>query len=394
MIYKGLRILSHPSKPLLWWHKQRDVIDFDPPYQRKGRLWSRSDKAYLIDSIINGFDIPKLYMADFQMGGMELNRSGKEYAIIDGKQRFEAVFDFFDHTLTLNADFIWRRDTSLKLGGLSLRDLRNSYPEIADAFETETFDVMSVVTDNADDINELFVRLNRSKPLSGAEIRNAMIGAVPELIRNVAKHELFTDYIRFSTKRAGDFNAAAKIVLFEYRGSPASTKKSDLDTFAQLPRIERETLDLAGNHCLTHLDSMTEVFLPRDTLLASAGVFPVYYWLVRMTPRSLHPYIREFLVHFEAERTEARARAARDETLVDEKDYVYSRYDTFNRSTDDRRSHLGRLGILASNFDDWLRERRATIPILELDRRLRELRVAVRDQADDGDRELGDTSII
>jgi hypothetical protein len=385
MIYKGLRILSHPSKPLVWWYKQRDVIDFDPPYQRKGRLWSRSDKAYLIDSIINGFDIPKLYMADFQMGGSELNQSGKEYAIIDGKQRFEAVFDFFDHTLTLNADFVWRRDPNLKLGGLSLRDLRNSYPEIADAFETETFDVMSVITDDAEDINELFVRLNRSKPLSGAEIRNAMIGAVPDMIREVAKHELFTDYIRFSTKRAGDFNAAAKIVLFEYRDSPASTKKSDLDAFAKLPRVDLERLNLAGNHCLTHLDSMTEIFLPRDALLASAGVFPVYYWFVRVAPSGLYPYIREFLVQFETERAEARARAARNESLSEEKDYVYSRYDTFNRSTDDRRSHLGRLGILTSLFDEWVRQRQPAGEVQNLDRRLRELRSTVQRQIDASD---------
>jgi Protein of unknown function DUF262 len=381
MIYKGLRILSHPSKPLLWWYKQRQVIDFDPPYQRKGRLWSRSDKAYLIDSIINGFDVPKLYMADFQMGGMELNRTGKEYAIIDGKQRFEAVFDFFDQTLTLNDDFVWRRDQTLKLGGLSLKDLRNGYPDIADAFETETFDVMSVITDDPDDINELFVRLNRSKPLSGAEIRNAMIGAVPDMIRSVAKHELFTDYIRFSTKRAGDFNAAAKITLFEYRGSPASTKKSDLDAFAKLPRVDAEKLDLAGNHCLTYLDAMTQVFLPRDELLASAGVFPVYYWLVRLAHPMLYQYLREFLVYFESERALARARAARNEKGIDERSVVFSRYDTLNRSTDDRRSHVGRLGILTSMFGMWLRQKPSGIVNGDIIQLMGELQIAVDRQS-------------
>lgn len=330
------------------------MIDFDPPYQRKGRLWSQSDKAYLIDSIINGFDVPKLYMADFQMGGVELNASGKEYAIIDGKQRFEAVFDFFDNKITLNSDFVWRRDKSLNLGGLSLRDLRNSYPDIADAFETETFDVMSVVTDNSDDINELFVRLNRSKPLSGAEIRNALVGDIPDLIRMIAKHEIFTDYIKFSTKRAGDYNAAAKIALFEYRGTPSSTKKSDLDSFANLSKYDKERLDLSGNHALTHLDRMTEVFLPRDELLSSAGVFPVYYWLVRASSTNVHPYLREFLVQFETRRNEARERAATNNLDPDGSDYVYARYDTLNRSTDDRRSHLGRLRILAVEFSKWL----------------------------------------
>lgn len=378
MIYKGLRILAHPSKPLVWWYKQRDVIEFDPPYQRKGRLWSKSDKAYLIDSIINGFDIPKLYVADFQMGGFELNSSRKEYAIIDGKQRFEAVFDFFDNGLVLNADFKWRRDPNLNLGGLSLKDLRNNYPDIADAFETETFDVMSVVTDDEEDINELFVRLNRSKPLSGAEIRNAMIGAVPDMIRGVARHEIFTSYIRFSTKRAGDFNAAAKIVLFEYRGGPASTKKSDLDAFAQQSKVDYERLDLAGNHCLTHLDSMSEVFLPRDELLSSAGVFPVYYWFVRVTPPSYYRYLREFLVNFENERSDARTRVAANEPQS-EKDFVFSRYDTFNRSTDDRRSHLGRLEILVDVFADWFRDRVGSDSGHEFSRRLREMRDRVRE---------------
>jgi uncharacterized protein with ParB-like and HNH nuclease domain len=60
----------------------------DPPYQRRGRLWSLTDKAYLIDSILNGYDIPKFYVADFTWGKSALNRRKLPYAIIDGKQRF------------------------------------------------------------------------------------------------------------------------------------------------------------------------------------------------------------------------------------------------------------------------------------------------------------------
>ena len=55
---------------------------------------------------------------------------------------------------------MWRIDRSLKLGGLSLKDLRSRHSQVAEAFETETIDIMSVVTDNEDDINELFVRLH------------------------------------------------------------------------------------------------------------------------------------------------------------------------------------------------------------------------------------------
>lgn len=228
-----MRITNHPSKPLVWWYNRRDTIDMDPTYQRRGRLWSISDKAYLINSFINGFDIPKLYVADFQLGDSKLNKKRLPYAIIDGKQRFEAIFDFFDGKLVLNDDFVYRLNPSLQLGGLSLKDLKMNYAKIAETFETETVDVMSVTTNNEEEINELFVRLNRSKPLTGAEIRNAMVGPVTDIIRNVARHSFFTDIIRFSTKRAADFNTAAKILLIEYEGKIVNTKKNDLDSFAK-----------------------------------------------------------------------------------------------------------------------------------------------------------------
>ncbi len=68
------QILKLEPKPLIWWASQRTKIDMKPDYQREGRLWSRADKAYLIDSILNGYDIPKIYMADFTVGVAKLNR--------------------------------------------------------------------------------------------------------------------------------------------------------------------------------------------------------------------------------------------------------------------------------------------------------------------------------
>ena len=58
-------VRSFESKTLAWWRSRKQQIDMDRPYQRRGRLWSKADKAYLINSIINGFDVPKFYVADF-----------------------------------------------------------------------------------------------------------------------------------------------------------------------------------------------------------------------------------------------------------------------------------------------------------------------------------------
>lgn len=351
MAHKILRITLHPSKPLVWWYAHRSSIDMNPSYQRRGRLWSQSDKAYLIDSIINGFDVPKLYLADFQMGESQLNKSKLPYAIIDGKQRLEAIFDFFDEKLVLNDDFKWRVDPSVDLGGLSLRDLKSNHPSVAEAFETETVDIMSVVTNDEADINELFVRLNRSKPLTGAEIRNAMLGPVPDVIRNVARHSFFSENIRFSVKRAGDFNAAAKIVLFEYENKMTSTKKKDLDAFSSPAKLDKAILELAGRRTLDVLDNMQEVFLPQDELLASAGVLPVYYWLVRQSNAETQSILRQFLIAFERERNDARKQQISGASIHAHP--VYARYDAFNRSTNDVGSHTGRFEILKSELVKW-----------------------------------------
>ncbi|MGR9151397.1 DUF262 domain-containing protein [Rhizobium leguminosarum] len=345
------KVSQHQTKTLIWWFNNRNLIDMSPPYQRKGRLWSSSDKAYLIDSILNGFDIPKLYLADFQYKDSVLNMSRLPYAIIDGKQRFEAVFDFFENRLVLNPDFVWRKDPSLKLGGLSLRDIRKSYPPVAEAFDNESWDIMSVIAENEDDINDLFVRLNRSKTLTGAEIRNAMIGPVTDITRKVADHPFFEENIRFSTKRAGDLNAAAKVLMFEYYDKLMSTKKNDLDKFAQEKNLQPDRLELAGRRSLDTLTTMQEVFLPRDPLLSSSGLFPVYYWIVRELGGSEIVPLREFLVSFEKERKENRE----SQKVTDDLDNELSRFDTLNRSTNDLGSHSGRVQILLSRYRAWLK---------------------------------------
>jgi hypothetical protein len=351
---RKLKITPHKPMTLVWWYNHRKEIDFSPPYQRRGRLWSADDKAYLIDSIINGFDVPKLYVADFQFGQSPLNQSKLPYAIIDGKQRLEAVFDFFDNNLVLRSDFVYRKDNNLKLAGLSLKDLKRNYPKVAEEFENASLDIMSVFAENDLDINEIFVRLNKSKPLTGAEIRNAATGPVPKLIRTLASHDFFLENIKFSVTRGADLNAAAKMLLFEYTESVTSTKKNDLDVFTA-GKVVREKLELAGRRAIDTLTAMTEIFIPKDILLSSAGVVPVYYWFVRGIRPVQQKKVREFLVEFEAARK--RNREMQKEDDGDALHRGFARFDTLNRSTNDLQSHKGRVEILNESFRHWSRHK-------------------------------------
>jgi hypothetical protein len=352
---KKFKVTKFDNKTISWWNMRRSKIDMDPPYQRRGGLWSDTDKAYLIDSILNEYDVPKLYIADFTWGNSELNVKKLPYAIIDGKQRLEAIFDFYDGKVVLNDDFLYLENPKLKLGGLGYKDLQKNHKEIADEFDNYNLSVMSVLADDEEPINELFVRLNRSKALTGAEVRNAMSGPTPKLIRNLSKHNFFTTNIRFNVKRGQDQNAAAKLLLFEYYNDFRETTKIHLDRFVKFTANEpREKIELSGRHVLDVLVDISNIFLPKDKILISAGIIPVYYWLVKNSKAKNYSLIRKFLMQFEEQRRKNRELVRKNPNSKDI-NILFVEYDNFNRSTNNQQSHKERYRILKISFDNWLK---------------------------------------
>jgi hypothetical protein len=347
-------VSTFDPKTLSWWFDERESIDFDPPYQRRGNIWSELDKQFLIDSILNGYDIPKVYVADFAFGNSSLNKTGKQYAVIDGKQRLNAIFDFFAGRLVLADDFVWSKDPSLKLGGLSFKDLLSNHPKVASKFANNGLTVMRVITDEEPKINELFVRLNKGKALTGAELRNAMKGVVPGYIRSIGEHDFFKSRIAFSSNRRQADNVAAKLLLLEFRGVPVDTKKMHLDRMVK-DGIQAEAkaaeFEQATKRVLRHLDLMTSVFSERDALLKSQGPVTVYYWLIRQIQSSEIPRLREFLVYFNSARVDNRI-MARHGNL--ETNQALLGYDILDRSTNDQRSIEGRSNLLLRSFQNWL----------------------------------------
>jgi uncharacterized protein with ParB-like and HNH nuclease domain len=91
------------NKSISWILSQKKYINFSPAYQRRGNVWGREQKQLLIDSIINGYDIPKLY---FQFMPQDVNATEiYNYAVIDGKQRLEAILDFVEDRIAISKDF-------------------------------------------------------------------------------------------------------------------------------------------------------------------------------------------------------------------------------------------------------------------------------------------------
>ncbi len=294
-------------------------------------------------------------MADFTIGPADLNKSSRQFAVIDGKQRFEAIFDFIDGHITLDPAFVLSSDPALSLGGLSYTDLVAQHPKVASRFDNYNLTVMTVVTDEEGKINELFVRLNRNKTLTGPEIRNAMQGIVPERIRDLSSHRFFQSRIAFDTKRSQDLDIAAKFLLVEFWGRLQDTKRATLDGFVERG-LEADAKPAQFSRAATRvkgvMKTMCQVFLPRDPLLRSQGQLVPYYWLVRNTAAEWHSQIRPFLVAFEEERKRNRI-LAKDPARASEQNPELSQYDQFNRSINDQVSIEGRFEILSRRFDDF-----------------------------------------
>ena len=335
------------ARTLSWWSDERKNLDLAPPYQRRGRIWSTSEKAFLIDSILNGYDIPKIYIADFTYFASTLNAGKRLYAVIDGRQRFEAFFDFFDDRVPLADSFILIEDPTIVLARLTYSELKARHPRVASKFENFNLSVMSVITDDEARINDLFVRLNSSKPLTGAEVRNAMAGDVPRLIRQITEHLFFSQKVAFNVSRRQDQNAAAKLLLLEYRGALVDTKKFNLDRFVSEALLSESTsIGAAADRVTRILDRIAPLFRDRDPALKLATGLPVYYWYFRNNPTS-GDTVECIRLFEEARRRNKKAASTGSSESVDE---LLQAYDYFNRSPDDATSHERRYQILLARL--------------------------------------------
>ena len=210
---------------------ERDIIDLQPDYQRLGNIWSIPKKQLLIDSIINEYDIPKIYFHEKYPV-----IDGKKYAVIDGRQRLEAIFEFIQGTFSLSDNIEYNRDRNIKLANLSYKELGEIYPQIKINFDSFVLPIIVIQTEDLDLIEDMFSRLNDGVLLNAAEKRNALGGQVISNLRELIKNEFFTSRLKISNKRFQHFEIAARFLLIEDRltkNLAIDTSKGFLDKFVK-----------------------------------------------------------------------------------------------------------------------------------------------------------------
>lgn len=326
-------------------YRMREKIKMNPVYQRQGDIWSISKRQLLIDTMINGFDVPKLYLHKFQTPLEECGETF-EYAMIDGKQRAEAIFDFIENRYALDSSFQYMADEDIDLSGFTYRELAKEYPDIKQDFDSFTLDVVTIDTDDIELIEDLFSRLNEAIPLNAAEKRNAKPGPLPALVRKIALHEFFTDKIPFGNSRYRHYDIAAKMLLMISRAAIGDTKKAQLDKFFQSHKdsASEDVSELLGE-VTSVLDEMVGVFTDSDGLLRSVGMISLYFLLFRRAIVEEKTYLisRLEFANFEVLRQENRKLAEEEDV---ETDLQLLEFDRFAQSPNDAIALRYRLAVL------------------------------------------------
>jgi hypothetical protein len=340
------------AKVFLW----RNALNDDPPYQRESAVWSLDKQQLFIDSLLNGYDVPKIYLHDLRG-----HHPTKVYAVVDGKQRLTTIWRFLEDGFPLAPQFRVEEanlpesppGATPPAGGMRFSAFDPLWQEV---LKTTFLSVVLIQNATEQDIEELFSRLNNGEPLNAAEKRNAKGGDMAQLIREVARRPFFTERLRFTNARYHHLDVAARLLLIERaQQDPAvpvpDLKSRTLDGFVEANRrlgaAERAELLARVDRQLTFL---CQVFTKGDPLLSSQSYPPLYDLFVRSVARrvgELPPpeVLRYFLEWFQAWR---RAELERPEERRDPALAEFSHL--MQHGTNDRRGLERRVQILTGCF--------------------------------------------
>lgn len=203
------------------WRGDKSLI-LSPKFQRR-RVWPKKAKSNLIETMVLGLPIPKLYMRQH----LDLRSNKSIHEIVDGQQRLSAVLDFYDDLVALpkEEDTAWSGLTYSKLG----KDLQRS-------ILTYEFSVDILIDASDADVLDVFARINSySVPLNAQEKRNARyFGSFKKAAYSLGfehlefwkEHQIFTD-AAMARMREAEFTSELLVAMV----AGHQDKKGSLDSF-------------------------------------------------------------------------------------------------------------------------------------------------------------------
>ena len=214
------------------WFKQvyeNKELEIKPPFQRNP-VWVTRQKSYLIDTILNRYPIPEIYMQE------TADESGNaKYIIIDGQQRIRSVLEFIE------GKFFMDEKESPDFHGTDFNGLTTNQKKL---FFQYNF-VVRILPDVSDsELRAIFQRLNKNVvALNKQELRQATYsGPFIGLMNSISDKEAFSKICLFTpndVRRMLDVEYISELTIALLNG--LQNKKDKLENYYQL--YEEEFLD-------------------------------------------------------------------------------------------------------------------------------------------------------
>lgn len=178
---------------------------------QRSDVWERARRSLFIDSIIQGYDIPKVYAKRFEDD--EGNKSSRVYSMLDGKQRLTSIFLFLNDEFALSElkpvtyfDEVLNEEQTIDISGKLFSEL----PEgLQDLIKGVTITVVYYSNLTPEEEKELFRRLNNGKPLSTKSRTLASCQNLEELLE-IGSHDIFSEML---TEKARDNKNQVTLVM-------------------------------------------------------------------------------------------------------------------------------------------------------------------------------------
>lgn len=234
---------------------EKESLYLQPNFQRR-EVWSETAKAFLIDTMLRGKPIPKIYMrVEIDPGSRRTRRE-----IVDGQQRIRTVLDF------LRDGFRVRRTHNRDLGGKCFSELDEDTQKAFLGYEFSV-DLLHDVPDA--EIYDIFARLNTySVKLKDQELRNASWhGEFKSMVYSLSSQ--FTTFwlengifTRRSMLRMEECEFTSELLIAMMSGVAEGSK----------PRIDRQYRDYDREGSIPNRDALEDGFkATMDTIGAIFG---------------------------------------------------------------------------------------------------------------------------
>lgn len=331
--------MSKQPYPITTLYGLRSKIDPTPDYQRPP-AWSLKQKQLLIDTILRGYDIPKMYWR-------RIRRSDPfEFEVIDGQQRLRTIWEFCagDFSLARNMDPVnGKVCAGQKYDQLDF-DLRS-------AFDIYFIDVAIVEdameNENEDEIRDMFLRLQNGTTLKAQEKRNAMVGKMRDFVKNLAQHPFFEN-CKFTNARFTFDHLAAQIVCLEIDGGRTSVRDSNLNRMYS-DNASFDPTSKVANKVQRVLDYLLRAFPEKTPELERYNVINLYCLASILIEAYVHSGTEERLADWFIGFEERRR--SNEQLNEDDRDTALVEYRALTSfSTDGEESIRGRLEFIEKRF--------------------------------------------